>query len=103
MRNCPDCQARPGELHAAGCDVEQCPYCGLQLISCGHAVPRDDRLAWTGRWPGEQECEQYHLFARLVPGKGWVPCRPGEPGAAHDLNTLYSQGKWDRQGKRWTL
>lgn len=32
---CGDCAALPGELHVPGCDVEQCPACDGQLISCG--------------------------------------------------------------------
>jgi hypothetical protein len=34
MRNCGDCGAMPGELHQQGCDVERCPRCGCQMISC---------------------------------------------------------------------
>jgi len=34
--NCPDCGANQGDLHKMGCDVEQCPVCSEQLISCGH-------------------------------------------------------------------
>ncbi len=32
---CHDCNARPGEYHHPGCDMEVCPKCGGQLISCG--------------------------------------------------------------------
>lgn len=32
---CHDCNAKPGEFHQPGCDVERCPFCGGQLISCG--------------------------------------------------------------------
>lgn len=32
---CHDCNAAPGKYHHVGCDVERCPRCGGQLISCG--------------------------------------------------------------------
>jgi hypothetical protein len=35
IQPCPDCCARPGQLHMPGCDVERCPRCGLQIITCG--------------------------------------------------------------------
>lgn len=31
---CHDCGVREGEIHRLGCDMEQCPFCGGQLISC---------------------------------------------------------------------
>lgn len=31
---CRDCGTAVGELHTLGCDVEQCPDCGQQLIGC---------------------------------------------------------------------
>ena len=31
---CHDCRAVAGQLHAVGCDVEQCPRCGEQAIMC---------------------------------------------------------------------
>lgn len=32
---CHDCNVAIGQWHHPGCDMEQCPRCGGQLISCG--------------------------------------------------------------------
>lgn len=32
--NCHDCGAKEGEIHQEGCDMERCPKCLGQLISC---------------------------------------------------------------------
>jgi len=34
LRNCPGCAVAPGEFHEPGCDVERCPRCKGQMISC---------------------------------------------------------------------
>lgn len=34
LRNCGDCGIYPGGLHSPGCDMERCPLCGGQIISC---------------------------------------------------------------------
>jgi len=34
-KRCHDCNVKPGGLHHPGCDMEQCPRCRGQLISCG--------------------------------------------------------------------
>lgn len=48
LPNCPDCYTPVGEFHKLGCDVERCPTCGQQKLTCGcdsgHTV-------WTGEWP----------------------------------------------------
>ena len=32
---CHDCAITAGRLHVPGCDMERCPACGRQAISCG--------------------------------------------------------------------
>jgi hypothetical protein len=34
-RRCGDCGAKAGRLHHLGCDLEGCPRCRRQLITCG--------------------------------------------------------------------
>ena len=34
-RECGDCGVLEGRIHELGCDMESCPFCGDQLISCG--------------------------------------------------------------------
>jgi hypothetical protein len=33
-QRCGDCNVARGGLHHLGCDIERCPLCGGQLISC---------------------------------------------------------------------
>jgi hypothetical protein len=32
---CGDCAVEEGQIHKLGCDMERCPFCGHQLITCG--------------------------------------------------------------------
>ena len=48
-RRCSDCGAIRGEFHHLGCDLERCPRCRRQLISCGcwtDSVEEDDDDEW---------------------------------------------------------
>jgi hypothetical protein len=37
---CHDCGAKEGHLHHPGCDMERCPKCGFQAISCDCELPQ---------------------------------------------------------------
>lgn len=39
---CHDCSIKHGGHHHPGCDVERCPRCGGQLISCGCLDDEDE-------------------------------------------------------------
>jgi len=70
LRDCPDCAAKPGEVHSPNCDVERCSVCGRQKLGCS-CEDHDPAFAhWTGIWPGEAEAKLLGI----------------------DLNTLYSDG-----------
>jgi len=42
-RDCHDCSVGFNQLHHPGCDIEECPMCGAQALSCGCT------------WPGEED------------------------------------------------
>ncbi len=33
-QTCHDCGCKEGEIHKFGCDMERCPFCHGQLLSC---------------------------------------------------------------------
>src|SRR3954466_12718810 len=104
LESCTRCGAGVGELHEAGCTVEQCPYCGGQLLSCycpeSDDDPAEDRVPWGGLFPGESECQEFGWYARRA-GGGWKPCGPGVADAIADLNRLRAEAVWDRGRKRF--
>ena len=38
-RRCDDCGVLPGNCHHPGCDIEECPRCEGQIITCDCVVP----------------------------------------------------------------
>jgi hypothetical protein len=42
---CHDCNVVPGSVHHHGCDMEDCPDCGRQSISCGCVWAGEEHLS----------------------------------------------------------
>jgi DNA-directed RNA polymerase subunit RPC12/RpoP len=117
--DCPDCGVAVGELHDLGCDVERCPHCGGQLLSdyfivtcpdCGSTTTYscegplldDERIPWSGQWPGVEQCREFGFYAKRAP-IGWDSCGKDEEGATEDLNRLYTDCTWNRETQRFEL
>lgn len=116
-RTCSDCGVEPGSFHVPGCDVERCPACGGQAISCACSGVEEERLPWTGRWPGAEAAEGFGLWCywgdretgeyieSIFSGQvgSWLPCAADHPGARPDLNRLHELARWDRKARAWVL
>lgn len=101
-RECFDCGTRLATLHKPGCDIEQCPNCGRQFISCPCPPKlKRKRLPWTGEFPGTAECLEFEWYSRWVTGRGWVRCLRDDPGAGPDINRLHEEAQWDRLAGRF--
>jgi hypothetical protein len=72
---CHSCGVKEGELHKEGCDMEKCPFCGHQLISCDCAYEllgvdvSEGTLAYEHGLTEEQEKE----WGALLRKKGLIP------------------------------
>jgi len=51
-KRCHDCNVLDGGYHHPGCDMERCPRCGGQLISCGCLDEPDEEEIeeWWNDW-----------------------------------------------------
>ncbi len=70
---CHDCSAKPGELHKLGCDMERCPFCGRQLISCGEKHFKWAEAGVRPRIPYIQRITNCSVCGVLWPGFFSVP------------------------------
>jgi len=103
---CPDCGVKPGEFHAIGCDIERCPACGGQALSCACSNEKRNEypwLPWTGEWSGVSECREFGWYAKLVEGQGWVTCDKNDEGASEDLNRIYADAVWGAKRGRFVI
>lgn len=95
QERCGDCGARRGHNHHLGCDIQVCPRCRRQLITCGcqfdeyHDEPDPDdeldavgELAGDERWRGPDEesvLDLEALFARASASSEPVEAQPLVP------------------------
>jgi hypothetical protein len=90
---CPDCDAKIGQAHIKGCDVERCTVCKGQHLSCSCKGHNRKKAVWDGDWPGVKECQERGWFCQdgFGPDSRWgsfCPCPADAPGAMEDLNRL---------------
>lgn len=105
LRNCPDCAVKPGTLHEDGCDVARCANSGVQRLQCDCDGEPSCNTTWTGRWPGDVECEEFGWWVRWT-DHGWEKCSADTGGATEDLNRLVmsphtGETVWDRNAQRY--
>ena len=72
---CHDCGAVEGQYHHFGCDMERCPFCGRQLISCHCCYELLGVDVSEGTWTYEHGLtdEQEEKFLEMCEEKGRVP------------------------------
>ena len=100
IRPCPDCAVAVGELHSPGCDMETCPCCGRQRISC--ACERDHRhIPWAGESHGYLAAQALGWFAKYHEQRGWLRCDGSDPDAYPDINRLMALAHWDPKSQTW--
>jgi len=72
---CHDCGAIEGAVHQYGCDMERCPFCGNQLISCGCCYDLLGIEHGEGTWAYSNglTAEQETQWQKMLTEKGRVP------------------------------
>ena len=71
LENCHDCGAKPGQVHAEGCDVERCSVCGDQRMGCGCKGHDRQFARWTGIWPGKAEADWLNVDMNHLDGRSF--------------------------------
>lgn len=74
-QKCHDCGISEGQIHHYGCDMEECPFCGEQLISCQCAYRMLYIDVREGTWAYENGLtkEQEHQWLEKLEQKGRIP------------------------------
>ena len=74
-KRCHDCNCKEGEIHSLGCDMESCPFCGGQLISCGCVYDKLNIDCSPGTWAYEKGLTivQEERWKELLEEVGRIP------------------------------
>ena len=94
---CHDCGCHVGDNHTPGCDMERCPKCNGQLISCDCFVKDDkfDEVEFEKYSPEKWSGIMYEDIRKICEDKDlycywsfntWVECDINHPEAIHDIN-----------------
>ena len=72
---CHDCGVEEGRFHLPGCDMERCPFCGHQLITCECAYEKLGIDCSPGAWVYSHGLtdEQCREWDKLLRAKGLIP------------------------------
>jgi len=75
LKNCHDCNCKEGELHHSGCDMERCPFCNGQLISCSccYEMLNIDHFEGTWAYSHGLTKEQEERWMGLLTLRGRIP------------------------------
>lgn len=74
-QNCHDCGVIEGGIHELGCDMEKCPECEGQLITCHCVYEMLEIDCRPGTWAYKNGLtdEQEEAWLKLLEAKGRIP------------------------------